>query len=109
MLCLSVAAHMRAHGSMIMPPTRNAIDAELPPWSEGQHPDTGSIEPYNCGCTNGTDECSNGQSCFWFSQGGLGWWRGQGWRPMQSEGGIPDPATPTTHLRVHDRMRRMRR
>ena len=27
------------------------------------------IEPYTCRCGNGTDECSAGQSCFWFSQG----------------------------------------
>ena len=24
---------------------------------------------YNCRCTNGTDICNNGQSCFWFSNG----------------------------------------
>jgi len=57
------------HGSMIMPPTRNAIDAKLSPWSNGKHAMTGWIEPYNCKCTNGTDICNNGQSCFWFSQG----------------------------------------
>ena len=34
------------HASMIMPPSRNAIDSELPPWSHGQHPETGMIEPY---------------------------------------------------------------
>ena len=36
----------------------------------GADPNTGWIEPYNCGCTNGTEAaCENGQSCFWFSQG----------------------------------------
>ena len=34
-----------------------------------RHPMTGTIQPYNCRCTNGTSECNNGQSCFWFSQG----------------------------------------
>eukprot|EP00440_Ansanella_granifera_P001336 gb/GFBE01001438.1/.p1 GENE.gb/GFBE01001438.1/~~gb/GFBE01001438.1/.p1 ORF type:complete len:387 (+),score=62.44 gb/GFBE01001438.1/:1-1161(+) len=58
-----------AHGSMIMPPTRNSIDAELPEWSHGKFPGTGSIEPYSCMCTNGTSECNAGQNCFWFSQG----------------------------------------
>jgi len=58
-----------AHGSMIMPPSRNSIDAETAAWSNGNHPETGTIEPYNCGCTNGTDTCNNGQSCFWFSNG----------------------------------------
>ena len=30
---------------------------------------TGTIQPYNCRCANGTSECNTGQSCFWFSQG----------------------------------------
>jgi len=54
---------------MIMPPTRNSVDAELPQWSGGKFPPTGWIEPYNCMCTNGTSECDAGQNCFWFSQG----------------------------------------
>ena len=58
------------HASMIMPPSRNSIDAELPAWDHGKHPSTGWIEPYSCTCTNGTEaECNSGQSCFWFSQG----------------------------------------
>ena len=58
------------HASMIMPPTRNAIDSTLPGWSDGKHPETGWIEPYDCACTNGTEAaCNSGQSCFWFSQG----------------------------------------
>lgn len=32
------------HGSMIMPPSRNSIDATLPAWSDGKHPETGLIE-----------------------------------------------------------------
>ncbi len=63
---LPVAA---SHGSMIMPPPRNAIDVETPAWSDAKHPKTGVIEPYDCSCTNGTDPCNNGQACFWFSQG----------------------------------------
>jgi len=58
-----------AHGSMVMPPARNSIDAEDPRWAGGKHPETGTIQPYNCHCTNGTDLCDNGQSCFWFSNG----------------------------------------
>merc|ERR1719499_1046240 len=58
-----------AHGSMIMPPTRNSIDAELPPWSHGKFPHTGWIEPWTCMCTNGSSTCNAGQSCFWLSQG----------------------------------------
>jgi hypothetical protein len=56
------------HGSMVMPPSRNSVDAELPAY-RNKWPATGSIQPYNCRCTNGTSECNTGQSCFWFSQG----------------------------------------
>ena len=62
-------AFVLGHASMIMPPTRNAIDSVLPAWSGGKHPPTGWIEPYSCKCTNGTGECNSGQSCFYFSQG----------------------------------------
>jgi hypothetical protein len=58
-----------AHGSMLMPPSRNSVDADLPAWSRGKFPPTGLIEPYSCHCLNGTTDCSAGQSCFWFSQG----------------------------------------
>ena len=69
MLTLLHAA-IPGHASMIMPPSRNSIDAELPAWDHGKHPSTGWIEPYSCTCTNGTEaECNSGQSCFWFSQG----------------------------------------
>lgn len=39
------------------------------PWADGKFPETGLIEPYTCRCNNGTDVCSSGQSCFWFTQG----------------------------------------
>lgn len=51
-LCLSLALlangfrGTEAHGSMIMPPSRNSVDAELPAWSHGKFPETGTIEPY---------------------------------------------------------------
>lgn len=64
-----VAVSVHGHYSMIMPVSRNSIDAELPAWNGGKFPDTGSIEPYTCKCTNGTSKCNAGQSCFWFSQG----------------------------------------
>ena len=66
---LACVVEIDAHGSMIMPLARNSVDAETVGWSGGKHPNTGSIEPYNCACTNGTDICNNGQSCFWFSNG----------------------------------------
>jgi len=68
-VAIALVPEALAHGSMIMPLARNSIDAETPEWSDGKHPMTGTIEPYNCRCTNGTDVCNNGQSCFWFSNG----------------------------------------
>jgi len=57
------------HSSMIMPPARNSIDSTLPPWSDGKHPPTGSIDKKKAPCTNGTSVCNSGQATFWFSQG----------------------------------------
>ena len=56
------------HSSMIMPPARNSIDAELPQYSGGKHPPTGWIDAKRAPCTNGTTTCNSGQSTFWFSQ-----------------------------------------
>jgi hypothetical protein len=39
---LSLLVGIAAHGSMIMPLSRNSIDAESPAWSNGKHPETGS-------------------------------------------------------------------
>jgi hypothetical protein len=44
---VAVVALARGHGSVIMPPSRNSIDATLPPWSNGNHPETGLIESVN--------------------------------------------------------------
>jgi len=67
---LTLVAGAAAHGSMLMPPSRNSVDASPGmPWAGGQHPATGTIEPYTCNCNNGTDACNNGQACFWFTQG----------------------------------------
>lgn len=68
----ALAASVRAHGSMIMPPSRNSVDADPGmPWADGKFPETGLIEPYTCNCGNGTDKCSAGQSCFWYEDGRL--------------------------------------
>jgi hypothetical protein len=42
-LC-GLVAGAHAHGSMIMPPSRNSVDAELDAWSHGKFPETGLIE-----------------------------------------------------------------
>lgn len=67
------------HGFMIIPPIRNAVDYDLPPWANGSFPAKDgspgcnqlSYGNKNCGCwcTNGTSACESGQSCMWFSQG----------------------------------------
>ena len=44
---LAFLSAVSGHASLIMPPTRNSIDAELPAWSGGKHPMTGWIEPYS--------------------------------------------------------------
>eukprot|EP00940_MAST-03C_sp_MAST-3C-sp2_P001732 g1732.t1 len=54
---------------MIYPLSRNSVDVLDPQYANGERPSTGWIEPYSCSCTNGTDDCVNAQSCFWFSQG----------------------------------------
>ena len=71
LLCASAAvSSCYAHASVIMPPSRNAIDGEPgTPWSDGKHPPTGWLMPYSSRCTNGTSTCNSGQSAFWFSQG----------------------------------------
>ena len=44
-ILLATLAMAHGHASMIMPPTRNAIDSTLPGWNDGKHPETGWIEP----------------------------------------------------------------
>ena len=69
---LMLCAHRQAdaHGAMLLPPPRNAIDSTIPgaDWGNGTNT-TGHLEPLHVNCANGTDACSPGQSVFWFSQG----------------------------------------
>ena len=63
---LLCAATADAHGAMLTPTPRNAIDAVLPRWrnaTDGKPltPSTGVIEPLSVGCVNGTDDCAPGQ------------------------------------------------
>lgn len=75
------------HGSLTIPQTRNAIDRFAPQWLGGypalpDFPGTGrwgrpnetcGTRPWSCqegcSCSNGTEPCDVGQSCFWFSSG----------------------------------------
>lgn len=67
LLCSSGAD---AHGAMLNPPPRNAIDSTIPgdDWGNGEN-QTGIIERLGVACENGTEPCRPGQSVFWFSQG----------------------------------------
>merc|ERR1712166_72097 len=79
-----------AHMSLILPPSRNAIDRKLPLWSDGKwwpyqpnctHPNpkwnpqipSGCVpsgtDGWGCNCANSTHKCDVGQSCLWFNDG----------------------------------------
>merc|ERR1711998_775600 len=68
-LASTLLGMVSGHASMIMPPSRNSIDATLAAWRNGKHPPTGTLDPKVASCTNGTSECNSGQATFWFSQG----------------------------------------
>ena len=67
---LVTAVAVDAHGAMLVPNPRNAIDSTIPGmnWGNGSTK-TGTIEPLGVSCYNGTEGCHPGQSVFWFSQG----------------------------------------
>eukprot|EP00038_Savillea_parva_P019989 m.30091 g.30091 ORF g.30091 m.30091 type:complete len:368 (-) comp4663_c0_seq1:2658-3761(-) len=72
----AVAASVLGHGFTIFPPARNAIDKDLPMFANGSFPQPNGKPgcqqtegACGCWCTNGTNACEPGQSCFWFSQG----------------------------------------
>ena len=70
LLSLTTVVPVDAHGTMLMPPPRNAVDSKLPGlnWGNGQNR-TGAIESLGVQCKNGTEPCKPGQAVFWFSQG----------------------------------------
>ena len=46
LVALCLVAGAAGHGSMIMPPSRNSVDASPGmAWADGKHPETGLIEP----------------------------------------------------------------
>lgn len=77
------------HGAMTFPKPRNAIDGHLAPWSQWSYPCDDNHQGSNCSitfCENGKNcqgscpisahngvidalNASNGQSCYWFSNG----------------------------------------
>jgi len=89
LLALLAAAFtgVHGHGSLVVPPVRNAVDRAEPQWKGGyptvpDFPGTGrwglpnetcSTRPWSCNegcsCSNGTTNCDSAQSCFWFASG----------------------------------------
>ena len=89
LLSVSLTAHIRAHGAMTFPKPRNSADGALAPWTKWSYPCDATHKGDNCEitfCENGKNcegscplsahngavtalNASNGQSCYWFSNG----------------------------------------
>ena len=72
--CIGVFLPLVAsHSNLIRPKPRNAIDSELPEWSNGNAPYMWVPGIGNngtpCACKNGTDVCAPAQTCLWMSVG----------------------------------------
>ena len=74
-LLLGQPAPTATHSSLLIPPARNAVDKDLPPWRGGRFGANLSYgippDSFGCDCVNATaDEgrvaCEVGQSCLWF-------------------------------------------
>ena len=82
LLCTPLATLVAAHGAVSFPPPRNAVDHDLSPWKDGVPKSVGFIPwcpfPLAChseqeNCAQGNMSATNGQACFWFSNGcGIG-------------------------------------
>ena len=88
-LILALAGRAESHGAMSFPRSRNAIDGQLPPWQGWAYPCDAKHEGDECAITfcedgktcqgscpisahNGVHNAlnaSNGQACYWFSNG----------------------------------------
>lgn len=70
---LSLAASADAHGALVSPPPRNAVDKDLAPWNGPVPSHPPSVESATGWCPvpdkNGRPSGQNGQACFWFSNG----------------------------------------
>ena len=72
-LLLSFTSRVAAHGSLVVPPPRNAVERGLAPWS-GPMPSNWSHHVDDPICPTSSRDASgltlaNGQSCFWLSHG----------------------------------------
>lgn len=89
-LLLGLVAAASGHGAMTFPRPRNSLDGDLPQWEAWKYPCDAEHQGMNCSitfCENGHNcqgscpitsriaddpealDASNGQSCYWFSNG----------------------------------------
>ena len=79
LLCVAGAAvlllltpDVDAHGSLVSPPPRNAIDRDLPPWNGPVPARPPTVESKTGWCPvpdkEGKPSGQNGQACFWFCE-----------------------------------------
>lgn len=59
-IVLALVATAAGHGALVNPPSRNAIDREVPGFAPSHE---------HCSCANSSGTCNNAQACFWYSQG----------------------------------------
>eukprot|EP00656_Telonema_subtile_P018076 TRINITY_DN19740_c0_g4_i1.p1 TRINITY_DN19740_c0_g4~~TRINITY_DN19740_c0_g4_i1.p1 ORF type:complete len:386 (+),score=67.28 TRINITY_DN19740_c0_g4_i1:61-1218(+) len=73
LLCACVIVSVDAHGAVVDPPPRNAVDKDLSPWDGPVPANPPSVESMTGWCPSpnksGVVSGQNGQSCFWFSNG----------------------------------------
>jgi len=66
---LSATSSVSGHGAVVFPPPRNAVDHDIPPWSQGVPDPIPGVDAW-CPFAKGSAlSGSNGQACFWFSNG----------------------------------------
>jgi len=72
-LLSALATAVSAHGAVVSPPPRNAVDKSLPPWNGLVPKYPPSVESMTGWCPvpdkRGKISGQNGQACFWFSNG----------------------------------------
>jgi hypothetical protein len=68
MVLLVVVATVEAHGSLVSPPPRNAVDRDLSPWNGSVPTHPPAVESHTGWCPvpdkDGKPSGQNGQSCF---------------------------------------------
>eukprot|EP00966_Prymnesium_polylepis_P098342 2277561-Prymnesium_polylepis.1 len=66
---LACFSSVAAHGALISPPSRNALDRFLPGFQGGASKSDSCNCGSNSGCEEGVRASGGGQPCLWFSQG----------------------------------------